>query len=218
LNPAIYVIGKSTNYTNCFHDITVGNNYWTNSPANFPAVTGYDLCTGWGTPNGQSLINALAGPPVISPMSGFTATGATGGPFSPSAIVYSLTNSSSSNLLWSLINTSLWLNVSATNGTLSPNTGTNVTISLSATANNLLAGTNMTTVVFTNRSTTATLNFSFQLQIGQSLVQNGGFEMGPSLSGWNLVAVNGGNSIESIRQIVQGAEFSQSRSENTAQK
>jgi hypothetical protein len=32
----------------------------------FSAVTGYDLTTGWGSPNGQSLINALSGAsPVI---------------------------------------------------------------------------------------------------------------------------------------------------------
>ena len=29
-------------------------------PPNFYAVSGYDLCTGWGTPAGQTLINALA--------------------------------------------------------------------------------------------------------------------------------------------------------------
>ncbi|HEV7926384.1 MAG TPA: S53 family peptidase, partial [Verrucomicrobiae bacterium] len=61
-NPALYAIGKSTNYTNCFHDITVGNN--TNSttgPDKFIAATGYDLCTGWGSPNGSNLINALVG-------------------------------------------------------------------------------------------------------------------------------------------------------------
>jgi len=27
----------------------------------FPAVPGYDLCTGWGTPVGENLINALVG-------------------------------------------------------------------------------------------------------------------------------------------------------------
>jgi hypothetical protein len=30
-------------------------------------VTGYDLCTGRGTPNGTNLINALAGPPILAP-------------------------------------------------------------------------------------------------------------------------------------------------------
>lgn len=61
LNPAIYTIGQSANYTNCFHDITTGNN--TNSVVSnkYFAVPGYDLATGWGTPNGSNLINALTG-------------------------------------------------------------------------------------------------------------------------------------------------------------
>jgi subtilase family serine protease len=63
INPAIYAIGRGQNplynYAACFHDITSGNNYWSNSPALYPAVAGYDLCTGWGTPKGTNLINAL---------------------------------------------------------------------------------------------------------------------------------------------------------------
>jgi uncharacterized repeat protein (TIGR01451 family) len=59
INPALYAIAKSANYANCFHDITTGNNEWSGSPNLFSAVTGYDLCTGLGTPNGTNLINAL---------------------------------------------------------------------------------------------------------------------------------------------------------------
>ena len=62
LNPALYNIGKHALYTTCFHDITVGDNTWSGSPNLFFAVPGYDLCTGWGTPNGTNLINALASP------------------------------------------------------------------------------------------------------------------------------------------------------------
>lgn len=65
LNPAIYGIGTNANYTNCFHDITVGNNAGANTAGLYPATTGYDLCTGWGTPNGTNLINALAPRPYI---------------------------------------------------------------------------------------------------------------------------------------------------------
>src|SRR5262249_55269527 len=53
------------NYTNCFHDITTGNNTSRSSRNAFYAVTGFDLCTGWGTPNGINLINALV-PIVVS--------------------------------------------------------------------------------------------------------------------------------------------------------
>ncbi len=59
LNPALYAIGKGPNYTYCFHDITVGNNEWRRSKSKYSAVPGYDLCTGWGTPNGANLIYAL---------------------------------------------------------------------------------------------------------------------------------------------------------------
>jgi hypothetical protein len=61
INPAIYAIGKGSSYTNDFHDIKTGNNFSPNSKTKYPAVTGYDLCTGWGTPNGTELIYALAG-------------------------------------------------------------------------------------------------------------------------------------------------------------
>ena len=60
LNPALYAIADGTNYTDCFHDITTGNNIGTGTPGLFYAVAGYDLCTGLGTPNGTNLINALA--------------------------------------------------------------------------------------------------------------------------------------------------------------
>jgi hypothetical protein len=57
LNPAIYAIGKGflSSYNNAFHDITTGSNQ------KYPAVLGYDLSTGWGTPRGNSTINALLG-------------------------------------------------------------------------------------------------------------------------------------------------------------
>jgi len=61
LNPALYAMGKSHIYTANFHDVTTGNNFSPSSPTKFAAVTGYDLCTGWGTPAGQAMINYLSG-------------------------------------------------------------------------------------------------------------------------------------------------------------
>jgi subtilase family serine protease len=61
LNPALYSIGQGPLYTSCFHDITVGNSTNANNLTNYFAAPGYDLCTGWGTPNGANLINALVG-------------------------------------------------------------------------------------------------------------------------------------------------------------
>ncbi len=59
LNPAIYAIASTAAYTNCFHDITIGNNTNASSPTAYYATNGYDLVTGWGSPNGTNLINAL---------------------------------------------------------------------------------------------------------------------------------------------------------------
>jgi subtilase family serine protease len=70
INPTIYSLGESADYTNCFHDVTTGNNAWSESPNLFFATTGYDLCTGWGAPIGTNLINFLAPDPLqISPAS-----------------------------------------------------------------------------------------------------------------------------------------------------
>jgi subtilase family serine protease len=60
INPTIYSIGKGASYNDVFHDITSGNNN-NGDGASYNAVVGYDLVTGWGTPNGQNLINTLAG-------------------------------------------------------------------------------------------------------------------------------------------------------------
>ncbi len=189
INPAIYTIGKGTSYSSSFHDIMTGNNTSSNSPNNYHAVTGYDLCTGWGTPIGQSLINAVVGAPDslgITPSVGFTANGAIGGPFSPNTLAFVLTNSSSSSLTWSVIDPAAWLEVTPTNGVLAAHAIANVTIDLSTAADSLAAGIYTTNMIFTNWITHITQNASFSLQIGQSLVQNGGFETG-DFTGWSMV-------------------------------
>jgi hypothetical protein len=79
LNPAIYAVGKEVNYTSAFHDITTGNNTTTCSPDQFFAVTGYDLCSGWGTPNGDGLINALICAYTVATSSAPSGSGSTSG-------------------------------------------------------------------------------------------------------------------------------------------
>jgi subtilase family serine protease len=55
LNPALYAIGVGSNFDSDFHDIVSGSN------GKYSAVKGYDLVTGWGSPMGPELINALSG-------------------------------------------------------------------------------------------------------------------------------------------------------------
>ena len=155
INPAIYALGKSGSYSAVFDDITAGNNSTNAGPPEFFAVPGYDLCTGWGSPAGGSLILALATPDrfVITPGRGFAANGPVGGPFSVSAQSLSLTNSGTSPLNWSLSNTCLWLNVSSAGGTLTPGgAAATVTVSLNSLANSLAAGVYTANVQLTNKT------------------------------------------------------------------
>ncbi|HTQ50185.1 MAG TPA: protease pro-enzyme activation domain-containing protein [Candidatus Acidoferrales bacterium] len=64
VNPIVYAMGATSNYPSVFHDITTGDNTSSSSPTRFYAAPGYDLCTGWGAPVGQKLIDAFV-PPVI---------------------------------------------------------------------------------------------------------------------------------------------------------
>jgi subtilase family serine protease len=177
VNSALYAAAGSS-YSTCFHDVTTGNNTWSSSPDLFDAMTGYDLCTGLGTP-ATSLINALAGAAdslVISPLSG-AATGVAGGPFSVTSGNILLTNTSSSVLTWSLVSTSPWLNFSATSGSLAANATTTLTASLTAAANNLAVGTYDANLVFSNGVSHVTQPGLFALQVNQPMAvsPNNGF-------------------------------------------
>ena len=122
----------------------------------------------------------------ITPGSAFSASGPVGGPFSPTSQNFSLTNSGATSLNWSLINTSLWLTASAGGGMLTPGgSATNVTVGLNSTATSLLAGVYNANVLFTNLTSGLAQSRQFTLQIGQSVVQNGGFETG-SFSSWTF--------------------------------
>jgi len=158
LNPAIYLVGKGAGYTLAFHDITTGNNIGTNTAPRYPAVAGYDLCTGWGTPAGSNLINAVVAPVDylhVSPDSGFMAVTPYGTPFSPTNITFTLTNTSAGPINWRLSNTSLWLTASSSAGVLTTDApATNVTISLdTASTSNLSAGTYYANLWFSNQNT-----------------------------------------------------------------
>jgi subtilase family serine protease len=67
INPTIYQQNITSSYATDFHDITSGTS------GSFSAEVGYDLVTGWGSPNGVGLINALA-PTSTSPAFSITAS------------------------------------------------------------------------------------------------------------------------------------------------
>ncbi len=72
-NPPIYAVAKGSGYASSFHDIADGS-----TNLFYPAVTGYDDATGWGTFNGANLLAALSGgattPTVPAAPTGLKAT------------------------------------------------------------------------------------------------------------------------------------------------
>lgn len=96
LNPTLYTIGQGSTYSSVFHDISTGNDFNSSSPNMFSAVPGYDLVTGWGTPNGQSLIDSLAPSNASSPNFSVAA--------SPSTITLTPGSSSSGTVTISALN------------------------------------------------------------------------------------------------------------------
>jgi len=121
-NPSIYALGKTAEYALAFHDVTAGNNSTPSGPTQFPAVAGYDLCTGWGTPAGQRLINDLAGvsnlPPVFSSNPIYKPAADAGLPYAGTIATNATDPIPSDTLVFAKLSGPAWLMV-ATNGLLS---------------------------------------------------------------------------------------------------
>ena len=128
-------------------------------------------------PGSNSLVvvaNGISSDPVpftpgalrVSPATGFTATGPAGGPFQNSSQNFSLTNAGTSSFTWSLMNTSSWLSASLFGGALFPGGGAaTVHTTLAPAASNLLAGTYLTTLLFSNLTDQTTQPRLVTLQI-----------------------------------------------------
>ena len=131
LNPTLYNLSRGTNYPAVFNDITTGNNTNAGSPDAFFAVTGYDLCTGWGTPNGTNLINALTTPVFLGAGgTNVNFTGTVGRPIAATNWVFNLTNSGPDSLSWVAGQLPAWGNVSPAAGTLPPNGSVSLNVTL----------------------------------------------------------------------------------------
>ena len=173
LNPALYNIGRGAGYAAAFHDITTGNNFSGSSPAKFAAVAGYDLCTGWGTPNGANLINALAylKPIIVSNSFILVTEGCTNGVVDPAETVtvnFGLQNIGNANT------TKLVATLLATNGILFPSgpqtygvlstSGTPVLQAFTFTAVGICGGTNTASLQLQDGTANlGTVTFSFRL-------------------------------------------------------
>ena len=195
VNPAIYALCEGTNYAACFHDIITGNNTNRSSPGLYYAVSGYDLCAGWGTPIGGNLISVLAAKQdalQVTPLTGFFASATAGGVGKQISQSFLLTNMGTAALDWTLANPAAWLSNSASGGTLPAGGLTNVTFSLvTAIADALPAGTYITNVSFQNMSDGVAQSRRVNLTlVPPQLVQNAGFETG-NFTSWALAGSAG---------------------------
>jgi hypothetical protein len=125
-------------------------------------------------------------PLIVSPTNGFSASGPVGGAFNVNSQSCSLTNQSGGSLPWGTLNTSSWLSASPSGGTLAGGAQTAMTVSLTAAANSLAAGVYTANLLVTNSAGVAA-SLPFTISVGQSIVNNGGFETG-DFTGWTLNA------------------------------
>jgi kumamolisin len=147
INPIIYPAAEGSSYGTDFHDITSG------SCGKYSAATGFDLCTGWGSPNTTGLINLLAGSatPTFTLSDSPSSLTITQGSSGNSTITVTDVNGFSGSV--TLAASGLPSGVTAAFGT-NPTTGTSVlTLTASATAT---TGTSTVTITGTSGSLTAT--------------------------------------------------------------
>lgn|GEM_PF-863183 len=114
-----------------------------------------NLTTGKGDTTRPVSLSVIERPGIlaVAPVHGFLSAGVTGGPFDPESLIYTLTNSGTGPLTWQAVVSQAWIELSATNGFLSPGQTTNVVVRLSASAAALTPETYYGKVDFLNLST-----------------------------------------------------------------
>ena len=197
LNPSIYRIGGSSSYTSDFHDITSGNNneYFIAPRPFFYAVPGYDLVTGWGSPAGQELIDALAPPTANGFRIAASPSSLTIKPGGSASITISVTGSSSFSGSVALSLTGLPSGVTGSFASNSVAGSTVLTIDVSSSA---IRGSYLVGIVGNSGGFTATTSFVL-------LVDAPGFTIAPFPASLKIYP---GTSGSTIMNVTDDAGFS----------
>ena len=91
-----------------------------------------------------------AGSLSVAGAGGLSSSGTAGGPFSPSALSYTLTNPGGTAIAWTAAKTQSWVTLSSSGGTLAAGGTATVTVTINSGANGLAAGSRSDTVTLTN--------------------------------------------------------------------
>jgi bilirubin oxidase len=159
LDDVAVTIGATSTPVNVAMTNTGGNTWSASIPAQTTGttvtytITGTDNTSAATTSSSQSY-TVTAGAPVLAltPAGNLTSSGSFGGPFSPSSINYTLSNSGNASMPWTATKTAAWLTISPASGTLAAGASTTVTASINASANSLSSGVFTDTITFTNTS------------------------------------------------------------------
>ncbi len=104
----------------------------------------------------------------ISPLSGFTFSGAVAGPFTPTSQSYGLSNVSTNQVVWTASQTALWFSLSSASGTIAAGaSAAPLQVSLNDIANFLPSGIYADTIVFSNSVTGRKQERHVTLLVGQ---------------------------------------------------
>jgi subtilase family serine protease len=184
IDPILYPAALTSSYGTYFHDITSGN------CGTYSGITGYDLCTGWGSPNTTGIINLLAAGSSspsftlsASPSSVTVTQGGTG------TSTISVTDVGGFSGSVTLAASGLPSGVTASFGT-NPTTGTSVlTLTASGTAT-----TGAATVTITGTSGSLTATTSIALTVNSSATPNFSVSASPN----SLTITQGSNGTSTI--------------------
>jgi hypothetical protein len=190
LNPAIYNIGVGSSFAADFHDIVSGNNKPSaGSGSGFNAVAGYDLVTGWGSPNGAALIATLAGATTTAANYSLSASPASLGVAAGSIVTTTITISGTNDFTGSVALTASGLPTGVTAAFSPASTTTTSVLTLTATS---AATAGASTITITGISGSLTHTVSVPLTVtaatggSTQLIVNSGFENGTTTTPWIL--------------------------------
>ncbi|MDP8235065.1 MAG: S8 family serine peptidase [Candidatus Erginobacter occultus] len=112
--------------------------------------------------------------PLLVPDESFSSNGEEGGPFSPAAKTYRLTNLGTTPFNWAAAVSEVWLEVSPAGGTLDPSGEVDVSVSLTAQAASLPLGLYAAVIEFSNLSSGITVDRAARLIVDAPLLHDNG--------------------------------------------